>query len=87
MLSNASYRILKLNMVEYLGGAMKGREFVGMDLDDPPLRFNRLAEAMGVPARRVEHPADLQPALRAAIAHNGPYLVDVQLASPVPIPG
>jgi len=86
MLSNASYRILKLNMVEYLGSAVRGREFVGMDLSDPPLRFDRLAEAMGVPARRVERPDELGPALREAIAHPGPSLVDVALDSPVPIP-
>src|SRR5205085_11741036 len=71
MLSNASYRILKLNMVEYLGSASKGRQFVAMDLDDPPLRFDRLAEAMGVPARRVERPEDLAAALKAAIAPDG----------------
>ena len=31
MLNNASYRILKLNMVEYLGKAAKDREFVTQD--------------------------------------------------------
>ena len=29
MLNNAAYRILKLNMVEYLGTAARGRQFVG----------------------------------------------------------
>lgn len=87
MLNNASYRILKLNVVEYLGSAMKGRQFVGMDLTDPPLRFDLLAEAMGVPARRVERPDDLRGALCEAIAHDGPYLVDVVMDSPVAIPG
>lgn len=84
MLNNASYRILKLNMVEYLGDAVKGRKFVGMDLDDPPLRFDRLAEALGVPARRVERTDELAPALREAMAHPGPFLVDVVMESPVP---
>ena len=86
MLNNASYRILKLNMVEYLGKAMKGRQFVGMDLADPPLCFDLLAEAMGVPSRRVEQPDDLKAALREAVAHDGPFLVDVVMDSPVPIP-
>src|SRR5262245_25692066 len=61
MLSNRAYRILKLNMLEYLGPAAQGREFVAMDLDNPELRFDRMAEAMGVPARRVERPQDLAP--------------------------
>ncbi len=86
MLSNGAYRILKLNMVEYLGTAVRGRKFVAMDLTDPELRFDRMAEAMGVPGRRVEHPEDLAPALRDAIAQDGPSLVDVVMESPVPIP-
>jgi thiamine pyrophosphate-dependent acetolactate synthase large subunit-like protein len=86
MLSNASYRILKLNMVEYLGSAAKGRQFVEMDLNDPPLRFDRLADAMGVPARRVERPEELPSALREGIAHDGPFLVDVVLDGSVPLP-
>lgn len=87
MLNNASYRILKLNMIEYLGKASEDRDFVGMDLVDPSLRFDLLAEAMGVPARRVERPEQIGPALRDAIAHDGPYLVDVAIDSPLPIPG
>lgn len=85
MLGNAAYRILKLNMVEYLGAAAKGRKFVGMDLTDPDLRFDKMAEAMGVPGIRVEQPADLAGALREAIGRtDGPSLVDVALESPLP---
>jgi len=86
MLNNAAYRILKLNMVEYLGAAARTRKFVAMDLTDPDLRFDRLAEAMGVRGRRVERPEDLGAALREAVAHPGPSLVDVVMESPVPIP-
>jgi benzoylformate decarboxylase len=86
MLNNAAYRILKLNMVEYLGKGMRGRKFVEMDLTDPELRFDRMAESMGVPGRRVENPDDLAPALKEAMAHNGPSLIDVVMESPVPIP-
>jgi thiamine pyrophosphate-dependent acetolactate synthase large subunit-like protein len=84
MLNNAAYRILKLNMVEYLGPAARGRRFIAMDLTDPDLRFDRMAESMGVPGRRVDHPDQLAPALREALAHDGPSLVDVVMESPVP---
>ena len=56
-----------------------------MDLIDPELRFDRMAESMGVPAERVERPEDLAPLLREAIGHqDGPFLVDVVLESPLP---
>ena len=86
MLNNAAYRILKLNMVEYLGKAARGRGFTAMDLTDPELRFDRMAESMGVPGFRVDKPGDLGPILRKAIDHDGPSLVDVVMESPVPIP-
>jgi len=57
-----------------------------MDLTDPELRFDRMAEAMGVPAWRVEHPDQIGPALREALAVDGPSLVDVVMEGPVPMP-
>ncbi len=86
MLNNAAYRILKLNMVEYLGKAARGRGFTAMDLTDPELRFDRMAESMGVAGFRVDKPADLAPTLCKALEIDGPSLVDVVMESPVPIP-
>ncbi|MBV9329081.1 MAG: thiamine pyrophosphate-binding protein [Chloroflexi bacterium] len=85
MLSNRAYRILKLNMLEYLGEAARGREFVAMDLTEPELRFDRMAEAMGVPSRRIDNPEELPTALEEAMGHRGgPFLLDVVLESPIP---
>ncbi|MUL45229.1 ubiquinone-dependent pyruvate dehydrogenase [Mycobacterium sp. CBMA293] len=63
-----------LNFVEV---EMKAAGFVnyGTGLSNPD--FARVAEAIGLFARRVEHPADLESALAAAFAHDGPALVDV----------
>lgn len=77
--NNASYRILKLNMMEYLGPAHVGRQFVAMDLTDPPLRYDRIAESLGVHGRRVERPEDLRPALEEALRLGAPALVDVAI--------
>jgi benzoylformate decarboxylase len=58
-----------------------------MDLTDPDLRFDKMAESMGVPAVRVEQPQDLAGVLKEAVGHKGgPFLVDVALESPVPMP-
>ena len=86
ILSNASYRILKLNMIEYLGQQVaSARQFTAMDLTDPSLRFDRMAEAMGVPAWYVNDPAKLAPTLREAMS-TGPSLVHVDMESPLPLP-
>jgi benzoylformate decarboxylase len=81
--SNASYQILKQNVVDYLGPAGTGRRFVAMDLDDPPLRFDRLAESMGVHGRRVERPEDIRPALDEALSLGAPAVVDVRIKETV----
>jgi benzoylformate decarboxylase len=75
--NNASYRILKLNMLEYLGEAMAGRKFVGMDLVDPVLDFAQIAQAFGIRGQRVERPEEFGPALRSALRSGESSLVDV----------
>lgn len=66
-----------LNFVEV---EMKAAGFVnyGTGLDNP--NFADVANAMGIHGQRVEQPDDLEGALRAAFAHDGPALVDVVTA-------
>jgi benzoylformate decarboxylase len=75
--NNRSYRILKLNMLEYLGEGAAGRKFVEMDLQDPDLDFSAIAGAFGVRGVRVEHPDQVGDAVREAQQANEPRLVDV----------
>jgi benzoylformate decarboxylase len=77
--NNASYQILKQNVMDYLGPGHVDRRFVAMDLTDPPLRFDRIAESMGVHGRRVERPEDIRPALEEALGLGAPALVDVAI--------
>ena len=74
--NNRSYRILKERLVSFRGSD----RFVGMDLRDPEIDYTGLARAMGLAARRVTDPADIAPALRAAVASGAPHLVEVMVA-------
>ena len=73
--NNQSYRILK----ERLVSMRKTEKFIGMDMRDPVIDFVALAQSMGVPAMRVERPADLADALRQATS-DSPRLIDVRVA-------
>jgi len=66
-----------LNFVEV---EMKAAGFVnfGTGLENPD--FAEVARAIGLHGQRVEKPDDLEGALRAAFAHEGPALVDVVTA-------
>ncbi len=81
--NNRSYRILKLNMLDYLGEGAAGRKFLAMDMDDPPLDFSQIAAAFGVKGVRVEHPDEIGDAVREAQQANEPRLVDVVIEGDV----
>ncbi|RZI06023.1 hypothetical protein EIG88_16635, partial [Staphylococcus aureus] len=47
----------------------------------PTMDFVKIAEGMGVPARRVTTCEEFADALRAAFAEPGPHLIDVVVPS------
>jgi pyruvate dehydrogenase (quinone) len=69
VLNNESLGQIRWEQMMFLGNP----EF-GCDLQ--PIDFARAAEAMGMKAWRIEDPDDCGPALNAALAHDGPALVD-----------
>jgi benzoylformate decarboxylase len=77
--NNSAYRILKLNMLEYLGEGAAGRKFVEMDLTAPQVDFPAVAASFGVRGVRVEHPDQIGDAVREAQKANEPRLVDVAI--------
>jgi benzoylformate decarboxylase len=74
--NNRSYRILKLNMLEYLGEGAAGRRFMEMDMTDPELDFSQIAAAFGVKGVRVQHGDEVGDAIREAQQSGEPRLVD-----------
>jgi benzoylformate decarboxylase len=80
--SNRSYRLLQLNIREFWKEkGVEERPFpAAFDLSEPPLRFVEMARGMGMEGRRIERPEEIVPAIEAALAHDGPFILDVVIA-------
>ncbi len=79
--NNASYRLLQLNIDAYWKERGIGKhDFpLSFDLSSPALQFHEMARSMSVQAVRVERPWEIGPAIQQALAHPGPYLIDLVL--------
>ena len=75
ILNNQGYRIIKQRLKAFHGN----ETYIGMDFEDPPIDFVAMAQSMGVPAERVTEPGAVRAALDAAIANNGPNLIDISV--------
>jgi benzoylformate decarboxylase len=84
--NNGSYRILKDNIRQYWRERdVPEHEFpASFQLRNPGLRFDRIAESLGVPAARVEAGAQVRPAISRALETDGPFLIDVVIDGGVP---
>jgi benzoylformate decarboxylase len=76
VINNRSYRIIK----ERLVSSRKTDRFIAMDLKDPSIDFVSLARGLGLAARCVTDPSELDSALREAIASGAPNLIEVIVA-------
>jgi len=81
--NNGSYRLLQLNIEEYWKERdIQRHDFpLSFDLSYPAIRFDQIAQSMGVQAVRVEKPWEIAPAVRQAVATPGPFLIDLLLES------
>ncbi len=73
--NNKGYGILRQRLVTFHGSD----RFVGMDFREPEIDFVGLARSLGIEAQRIEEPDDVKPALDAALANDGPNLLDVMV--------
>jgi benzoylformate decarboxylase len=83
--NNRSYRILKHNIQQYwYERELDEREFPKpFDITSPDLDFAGLAKSMGVAAIRVDSPEQVKPAITQALAHKGPFLIDLVISGEV----
>jgi acetolactate synthase-1/2/3 large subunit len=75
--SNRSYNILYSQLAD-VGAANPGPRAIDMlTLDRPTLQFTDLAKGMGVASGKATNLDELTKQLTYAMAHKGPYLIDV----------
>jgi benzoylformate decarboxylase len=84
--NNGSYRLLKMNLVDYWRQqGLRPDQFPAdfppaFDILDPNLDFVGLARSLGVPGVRLGYDEEITPAVRAMLDHDGPYLIDLDLS-------
>jgi acetolactate synthase I/II/III large subunit len=79
---NSAYDILRVELQRVGAGSAPGPKALDLlDLSRPTMDFVKIAEGMGVPARRVTTAEELADALRAAFAEPGPHLIDAVVPS------
>jgi benzoylformate decarboxylase len=79
VINNYSYRILKQRTNAMKGLAAQTDNYVAMDLDRPRVDFVSVARGLGLTAHKATTLSDLGDLLEAALEHDGPTLIDVEV--------
>jgi benzoylformate decarboxylase len=79
IINNYSYRILKQRTNAMKGAAAQTDNYVAMDLDKPRVDFVSLAKGLGVTGYRATTLSDFGDLMEAALAADGPVLIDVEV--------
>jgi len=82
ILNNSSYAILNIELAR-VGVSNPGPKALSMlDLSNPTIDWVALSEGQGVPAVRTDTTEDFHKALKEALAHKGPRLVEAIIPTP-----
>ncbi|MFY9763974.1 MAG: acetolactate synthase large subunit [Mycobacterium sp.] len=80
--NNGAYDILRIELQRVGAGSAPGPKALDLlDLSRPTMDFVKIAEGLGVPARRATTAEELADALRTAFAEPGPHLIDALVPS------
>ncbi|MDR3656063.1 MAG: acetolactate synthase large subunit [Mycobacterium sp.] len=79
---NSAYDILRVELQRVGAGSAPGPKALDLlDLSRPTMDFVKIAEGMGVPARRVTTAEEFADALRWGFGEAGPHLIDAMVPS------
>lgn len=78
---NDGYRLLKVNLQHYWQdqGQEPGRFPPCFSIENPTVDYLGLAGSMGVPGLRVARHQEIAPAVERMLAHQGPFLLEIQV--------
>ena len=80
--NNGAYDILRLELQRVGAEAAPGPKALNLlDLTRPTIDFVKIAEGMGVPARRTTTAEDFAAALRSALSERGPHVIEAVVPS------
>lgn len=84
--NNHGYKLLKFNIQQYWRERdLPERDFPrSFDIVNPSIRFDEMARSMGVAAARIEDPSEVASAIAQALAHKGPYVLEIVISDEVP---
>ncbi|MCB9103708.1 MAG: thiamine pyrophosphate-binding protein [Anaerolineales bacterium] len=84
--NNQSYMLLKLNIKQYWQeqGVAAHAFPKPFELAEPVVDFVGIANSMGVPGIKVEKPDQVGAAIKKALAHDGPFLIDLIISNELP---
>jgi benzoylformate decarboxylase len=80
VMNNREYNVLKNFMKgqkDYI--STRTNRFIAMDITEPSVDYQALAQSMGVPSRRIVRAADIAPALEESVRSGSPNLVEIMI--------
>jgi benzoylformate decarboxylase len=78
VMNNREYNVLKNFMKGQAGYAsLRQNRFIAMEIDDPPIDYQAMAQSYGVPARRITRAGDIAGAVEAGIASGRPNVIEI----------
>jgi len=84
VMNNGGYAIIKSGTRAQKQRAYETDTYIGMDIKDPPVDFVSLARGLGLGSAAAATPDEVDAGMKAALAHDGPFLIDCKLATDIP---
>jgi benzoylformate decarboxylase len=84
VMNNGGYAIIKSGTRAQKQRAYETDTYVGMDITDPDVDFVSLARGLGLGSAVAADPQELDTAVKAGLAQDGPFLIDCKLDRSIP---